>query len=50
MNCECPRCGYDDAYFDSFTGYYNCPQCDYVWGKGYGNCLNFIGAKMKKLH
>lgn len=50
MNCECPRCGYDDAYFDYYSGYYNCPQCDYVWGKGYGNCLNFIGVKMKKLH
>ena len=36
MNCECPNCGSDDAYFDSFGGQYKCPQCDYVWGKGYG--------------
>lgn len=48
MNCECPRCGSDDAYFDTCTGFYNCPQCDYVWGKGYGNCLSFIGVKMNK--
>ena len=45
MNCDCPRCGSENAYFDSFTGYYNCPECDYVWGNGYGNCLNFIVAK-----
>ena len=49
MNCECPRCGSGDAYFDSFSGFYNCPQCNYVWGNGYKNWSNFMGVKMQKL-
>lgn len=48
MNCECPKCGSDDAYFDPYTGYYNCPQCDHVWGRGY-NCFRFENIKMKRI-
>lgn len=48
MNCECPNCGAEDAYFDAGTGYYNCPQCGHVWGKGYGVYSRFIGINMKK--
>lgn len=48
MNCECPNCGAEDAYFDVGTGCYNCPQCGHVWGKGYGVYSRFIGINMKK--
>ena len=32
MNTECPKCHSEDAYHNGVT--YECPECDYEWGKG----------------
>ena len=33
MNCECPNCGYEDAYFDAGRGSYYCPNCNRYFSK-----------------
>lgn len=33
MNCECPICGYEDAYFDAGRGSYYCPSCNNYFSK-----------------
>lgn len=31
MNFECPKCGYDTAYYDYYQECYVCPECGYEW-------------------
>lgn len=30
FNCECPKCGCEDAYFSGLG--WECPNCNYTWG------------------